>query len=381
MKKIKIIKSKEGNFFLKKRGIPIGCQHCLKGVKGVLFLNGLCQKPQHCNWYCPLSEKRRNKKISYINEIMISEKEDIIEELDKTNAKGISITGGEPLTKENLPKTIEYIEYLKNQKGETFHIHLYTNGISFSKEIAYKLAKAGLDEIRFHPPKEKWNCISKALNLDMSVGVEVPIIPNIDYINDLQKLILYLDDIGGEFINLNEFEYCFPNSKSLRQRGYELKEGSIASVQDSEIYALKLIKKISSMTKNIKIHYCSILAKDYYQLKNRYLQRAKNIKKEYEEITEEGLLLYGIIEGNEESLRELLDILINKYNISKNLIQNKRKSIELPYYILIEDPLLREINKLALNAFILETLPFQEEEYKQITEKTPIKLFKQEMNL
>ncbi len=379
MRKSNIIKSAEGNFFLKKKGIPKGCKYCLKGVKAVLFLNGICQKPNHCSWYCPISEKRRDKDISYIDEIRIFSKEDIIDELTKINAKGISLTGGEPLTKENFNKTLDYIKFLKKIMGNKFHIHLYTNGLNFSDLIANELINAGLDEIRFHPPKDKWKNIKYAMNKGISVGAEVPIIPNDAYVNDLKQFILYLDSIGADFINLNEFEYCFPNSQSLQERGYELKENTIASVKNSKENALEIMKEMGPKINSLNIHFCSIRAKDYYQLKNRYLQRAKNIRKPYETITEEGLLLYGLIEGNDENLKKIYEILIHKSRLSKKLIQFNKTSIELPYYILIEDSILDLIEKLILQPYILETLPFQRKEYKQITEKIPARIFKYEL--
>ena len=57
-----VIKESEAHtFYIKKRGISKGCQQCLKGTKAVLFLNGICQNPEHCRWYCPISEKRKGK--------------------------------------------------------------------------------------------------------------------------------------------------------------------------------------------------------------------------------------------------------------------------------------------------------------------------------
>ena len=72
MKKVQIIESKERNYFVKSRGIPKGCNYCLKGQKAVLFLNGICQKPNHCSYYCPISEERRGINITYADEIEIS---------------------------------------------------------------------------------------------------------------------------------------------------------------------------------------------------------------------------------------------------------------------------------------------------------------------
>ena len=97
MKKIKILESKGSTYYIKGRGIPEGCNHCLKGAKTVLFLNGICQKPNHCFWYCPISEERKEKSSTFADEIKIYSKEDLLNEINVIDAKGMSITGGEPL--------------------------------------------------------------------------------------------------------------------------------------------------------------------------------------------------------------------------------------------------------------------------------------------
>ena len=109
MKKAKLITTKEANMFIKGRGLPKGCKLCLKGQKAVLFLNGICQKPNICFWYCPISSERRGKDVTFANEIEITSKEDLLEEINKIDAKGMSITGGEPLSGLNLEKTLEYM--------------------------------------------------------------------------------------------------------------------------------------------------------------------------------------------------------------------------------------------------------------------------------
>ena len=115
-----ILESNAHTFYVKKKGIPKGCQQCLSGAKAVLFLNGICQNPKHCWWYCPISEERKGKKNTYINEIQISSKEQILRELKAINAKGMSITGGDPLYEPNLNKTLEYIKFIKKKKEKSF---------------------------------------------------------------------------------------------------------------------------------------------------------------------------------------------------------------------------------------------------------------------
>ncbi|NVM18214.1 MAG: radical SAM protein [Candidatus Lokiarchaeota archaeon] len=375
-----IVESKAHTFYIKKKGIPKGCQQCLKGTKAVLFLNGICQNPKHCWWYCPISEKRKGKKDTYINEIQISSKEQILHELKTINAKGMSITGGDPLYEPNLKKTVEYIKYVKENMGNKFHIHLYTNGLNFNEEIAKKLARVGLDEIRFNPSKKNWNVIKCALNKGMNVGAEVPVIPEAEDIGNLKKLIFYLDKIGADFINLNEFEYCSPNSQHLKERNFMLEVGTIASVRNSKKCAIQLVKDIAPKV-SLKIHFCTIRAKDYWQLRERYLRRAKTIKLPYEQITSDGLLLYAQIEGEKIDIKEIHTILLNEIKIPQNFLSCKETIINLPITFAIEERFINLLIQNNLKGYIIEMTPFREDLYQQITEKTPIKLFKKEMGL
>ena len=377
MKQAKYIKSEENNLYIKGRGLPKGCKFCLKGQKTVLFINGICQKPDHCSWYCPISTERRGKDITFADEIEIRTNDDLLKEINMIEAKGVSITGGEPLSEFNLEKTLDYIKFIKEQKGNKFHIHLYTNGTNFNESIADKLAFAGLDEIRFHPPRALWANIKYALRKGFDVGAEVPVIPDIEKQKELQDFIIYLNDIGVDFINLNEFEYCFPNSQSLKSRGFRLKEGSIASVVNSHKVAIDLMKDLSNQV-SMKIHFCPIHSKDYYQLKYRYLRRAKNIKLPYEVITDEGLLIFGQIEGNKEALDKFYNIMLSETKIDKNLMFSDGKSLKLPFYISIDNRIISLFERLQLIGYIVEITPFRELLYQQITEKTPIKLFKKE---
>jgi len=377
MKEIKIIDSKKGTFFIKKKGIPRGCELCLRGEKTVLFINGFCQNPPHCFWYCPISKERKNKSQTYANEIRVNEDSDLLKEIKLTQAKGMSITGGDPLYERNLDKTIKYIKLVKSRLGKKFHVHLYTNGLNFNEEIANKLTNAGLDEIRFNPPQNKWSSIKIALNKGMKVGAEVPVIPDENHMKEIKNLILFLEKIGADFINLNEFEINQPNSKFLKERGYKLKEGTIASVDGSREKALELLKELAPLT-SLKIHFCTIKAKDYWQLRERYLRRAEMIKEPYEVITNDGLVIYAQIEGNEREIKKFYEKLILTFKKFSKIIIYENNLIKLPIFVAIDDDFINMVDNQGLKMNVVESTPFREKEYKQITEITPIRLFKKE---
>ncbi|TFG23150.1 MAG: 4Fe-4S cluster-binding domain-containing protein [Promethearchaeota archaeon] len=380
MKKKRIIESGKDSFYVKGKNIPKGCQLCLEGKKTVLFLNGMCQNPPHCFWYCPISEERKNKEFSFANEIQLTSKEDLLKEIKMSRSTGMSVTGGDPLFAPNLDKTLEYIDYVKQKKGKKFHVHLYTNGLNFNESIAQELANAGLDEIRFNPPRDSWNVIKYALNKGMKVGAEVPAIPTDENVKEIKDLIFYLDEIGADFININEFEYCMPNSQNLKDRGFSLVKGTIASVENSKDLALELIKEVKDRV-NLMIHLCTVSTKDFWQLSKRYTRRARSIKKPFEEITNEGLLMYASIEGNQDNLKIIKNYLISNMKIPQDLLELSLTEIKFPIDVALNDTFNTFIRENSLSINILETTPFLEIIYRQITEKIPIDVFKEELEI
>jgi len=129
------------------------------------------------------------------------------------------------------------------------------------------------------------------------------------------------------------------------------------------------------------MHFCSIKAKDYYQLKNRYIRRAKNIKLPYEVITEEGLLVFAQIEGKKKELDKFYKTLLFDLKVHKKLILYDKINIKIPFYISIEDQFISLMESYELKGYIIEMIPLRLSKYQQITEKTPIKVFKKEYGL
>lgn len=355
--------------------LPLGCQLCMRGQKLVLFMGGICDRPSNCSWYCPISKKRRNSDQIYADEIAIEQVNDIVQEAKKIKALGCSFTGGDPLgTLDHRELTLFYLEELKHTFSLDFHTHLYTNGITFSEELAHDLASAGLNEIRFHPMEENFHKIEYALDYGMDVGAEIPVIPTPEYEEYIWNLIDYLDTIGANFINLNEFEMTASNFKQLKSRGFELTDNSIAAVKGSKEMAEKILKKIPDRY-TVAVHFCPSALKDGIQVRNRYKRRAESIHRPYEDITEDGTLLFLRIKGNGIQLQKLHDELVNISHVPKKMLHLDLDDLEpyldLPWFLSEENNFLEAINEYKLKGGIMEILPFRGENF-EICEYTPL---------
>jgi len=268
--------------------LPKGCQQCVKGEKLVLFVTGQCNN--NC-YYCPLSEKKKNKDVVWANEWRVRGKDDVLEEAALCSSKGAGITGGDPLFK--LERTIRYIEILKKKFGKKFHIHLYTPLALVTRIKLQKLYNAGLDEIRFHPdvdsPKQ-WKKIIIAKQFGWDVGIEVPAIPHKR--KELKQLINFAKE-NVDFININELEMSDNNACQLSNFKYKPKDKLSYGVKGSEALAKSVLKSLRKS--NINAHYCTAKLKDAVQLRNRIKRRAKSIAHKFDKITEDGTLMRGVI--------------------------------------------------------------------------------------
>jgi len=346
------IKTTEGNSLLVGKELPLGCQLCIKGAKMVLFITGRCFNPSFCNFYCPLSENRKDKPITLANDRLVLNDDDVIQEVRRMNALGAGFTGGEPLIRKDL--VLHYLSLLKNEFGSEFHVHLYTSAGPHLKASLFKeLKEAGLDEIRFHLPETMWKNIQVAREMGLRVGAEVPAIRE-EY---LKKLILFLDKIDGAFLNINELEICEPNASSLKKRGFVLKDDSIAGAAGSEELVLRILEW-ARLNTGVIIHYCPSALKDSVQFKNRMLRTAKIIRKPHETVTTDGLLYFGLIEDvSSAEMDEIIRLLQEEYQVPDDLIfKNENKSrVEVAWEVLTE--LAEDLKKLNFKCGLVEELP------------------------
>lgn len=269
-----------------------GCRLCRRGAKLVLFVTGLC--PHKC-YYCPISEEKKGREVVFANEREVKSIEDVKAEIELMDALGVAITGGEPLVK--LDRVVEFLKLFKDLD---LHTHLYTS-IPADKSVLEKLARAGLNEIRFHPIDLKnVKSFEESVRFSKSLGLEVGIeIPALRFSRELAEFVNKHDI----FLNLNELEFSSTNYDELVKRGYE----------PNEHYGAKGCDEIARQYAEIveKFHYCTARFKDKAQMRRRFIRMAMNHPPLYE-VTREGTLICGFIEGDKEKIEKAKQLLISK---------------------------------------------------------------------
>jgi uncharacterized protein len=325
-----------------------GCRLCQEGAKMVLFVTGLC--PKSC-FYCPLSDERRGKDLIFANERPVKIDGDLVKEAELMDALGTGITGGEPLLK--LERVLHYIRILKSSFGNEHHIHLYTSQAP-DRQVLEKLADAGLDEIRLHPPQENWedlkqspyaDVLKNAKELGIDAGIEIPALEG------AENVAAFAEEIGI-FLNLNELEFSDNNSKALLKSGFLLESDTSSAAAGSCKYAEAALYECK------KVHFCSSTYKDAVQLRKRLQRIAKNTARELDEITEDGTLVYGVIEYGNQKLAEkiLLDM-----GVPFELFEVKERKIEIAWWALeeLKERIKEELEPLGASFFIIERYPFE----------------------
>jgi pyruvate formate-lyase activating enzyme-like uncharacterized protein len=316
-----------------------GCKLCIKGRKSVLFVTGLC----HVNcYYCPVSNEKKDKDVSYINERRIEKNTDILEEIKACSSKGISFTGGDPLLKIN--RCLEYAKIIKEENNK-HHIHLYT-GSTDKTANKLEILEGYVDEVRFHVQNEKEiEGLKNILKMNFNFGIEIPSIPG-----DYERMLSTIESAASSgflFINLNEFEYTETNWDILSKKGFDF-DSDTSMIKGSKELSIKLLEKCENLP--ISIHFCPSVLKDAIQLRRRWERRAKNTKKYYEEI-EDCLIVKGEISGD---IKEIINYLRDELNISKKMYEVQEDKVYTHWAIAEEISEDKRISKKVKAAIVKE---------------------------
>ncbi|MDQ5984420.1 MAG: hypothetical protein CSYNP_00115 [Syntrophus sp. SKADARSKE-3] len=279
-----------------------GCRSCTLGEWSCLFINGICNG--RC-FFCPTDQSDLSDPVT--QSIQFNEPQDYVDYLDLFQFKGVSLSGGEPLM--SIERTISFISAVKKRFGASMHLWMYTNGKLVTPEILRALQKAGLDEIRFniyasHDFLEK---IRSAAGLIRYVTVEIPAIP--EGIESLKQMLAPLKNHGVQFLNLHQLRLTPHNYPHLAKRNYSYIHGPKATVPESELTALKVMKYNMEEGINLPINYCSFVYKNTFQRLAERRRHARYIMKPHESLTEAGMIRSLQLKGHPEKIRRQIKTL------------------------------------------------------------------------
>ncbi len=337
----------DGGANLFKGTLPSGCAQCREGAKMVVFITGECSRK--C-YYCPLSEERWQHDVVLANETKIGlgepDLDAIYAEAEAMRALGTGITGGDPMEKPQRCLTL--IRGLKERFGPSHHVHLYTTG-RFDPAYLQQLADAGLDELRYHPPFPIWDqmegtglaahiaaAVEVGRHAPMRIGLEIPAIPKAE--ERTLALLRWATDTGLTYCNLNELEFSHTNYDRMTRMGQHLAGDSSNHALGSRSCAETILSRyVGPMT----VHFCTSAYKDGVQLRQRFLRRAETIQRPHEEVTEDGTILLGVIEGVEPTLEALTaarNVLLEQHDVPEELvvIDLARMRLEVAWWVIEE---------------------------------------------
>jgi pyruvate formate-lyase activating enzyme-like uncharacterized protein len=309
----------------------------------VLLVSGKCSTG--C-FYCPLSLEKKGQEVLFANERRVNRDEEILEEAETIGALGTGVTGGDPVA--SLDRTARLIRMLKERFGPRHHVHLYTSSLDVK---AYRaLEDAGLDELRVHPPLEKWTAMGSTglarfkQRSSMRIGLEVPSIPGNK--EPLRSLVRYAAEAKLDFVNINELEFSEGNWERLQERGLEVRDEVSSAVLGSEGIALEILASSSG----VPVHYCSSSFKDTVQLRRRIMRRARRVARPSDLITEEGTLFKGVVEGPMDDIVAAL----RDHHVPEKLFRKDedKKRVEVAPWVLEEI-----YPKLPYEAYLVEEYP------------------------
>ena len=298
------------------RHLATGCTLCHEGAAMVLFITGLCRRT--C-WYCPLSRERKGSDQVYANEHPITSSDEAVAVAKGMSALGTGITGGEPL--ERLARVVRFAGRLKQEFGSAHHIHLYTGHAPTGMELS--ALEGIIDEIRMHPPPECWEDIVTgpyilsaldAREMGFLVGMEVPALPELDL---LVPALPHLD-----FLNINELEWGETNAPAMRSRALVPEDSVHNAVRGSRDWG-------RAICAHDKVHFCSSAFKDSVQLRKRLLRIAGNTARSFDEISDEGTVIYGRMEGVTTLPDRIRDL-------PTHLFEFRDGGLELAWWVLFE---------------------------------------------
>ncbi len=263
--------------------ISKGCLMCGMGYWSCLFITSRCNA--HC-FYCPAAQLKDEKPES--QGLLFPTADSYAEYINFFGFKGVSFSGGEPLL--YFDRTLEYLKKVRSKCDNSIYIWLYTNGLLADEQKLKKLAKNGLNEIRFDIGATHFSLdhVHKAKGIIDNVTIEIPAVPE-----EKDKIISLLPDMikaGVTNFNLHHMRLTHYNAPKLLKKNYSYLPAEHPLVFESELAALEILDYARSQNIELGINYCSFDFKNRFQKAGFRKQILHKLGKDDDYITDNGFI-------------------------------------------------------------------------------------------
>ncbi|HET7324196.1 MAG TPA: radical SAM protein, partial [Halococcus sp.] len=136
-----------------------------------------------------------------------------------------------------------------------------------------------------------------------------------------EEFLDFLDEGAADFCNINEFEMSDGNYERMQEQGFELREGHMSAVEGSH-------GVLDVMADHEQVYFCTSVFKDAAQHRNRLKRMARVVRREFDEVTDDGTLVYGKAWESSEKLVEL--------GVPEEFYTEKTEHVELAWWLLEE---------------------------------------------
>ena len=255
----------------------------------VLFVTGVCRF--RC-FYCPVSTGA-TRSTSCTRTSGGSTRDarcDRGGEVDRCRRNGI--TGGDPLGV--VDRVEHYVRLLKTEFGPSHNIHLYTHEPNPAKLGAARPGRASTSSGSTSPTTSGVRSLGAGRRVpcgprggpglgDPPRGRDPRSSPRRR--RSFVRLLRALDEIGVDFVNLNELEFSETNEENLLGRGYRPDARNGWGVRGSRAVAERIVRESRL---SVPVHYCSSRFKDGVQLRQRLLRQAERMAPAFADPTRTG---------------------------------------------------------------------------------------------
>jgi pyruvate formate-lyase activating enzyme-like uncharacterized protein len=188
----------------------------------------------------------------------------------------------------------------------------------------------------------------------MCAGFEIPALAGAESVLEFTKKV-------GCFLNLNELEFSDTNAAALKKRGYALKNDESNTVMGSAEIA-KRVFEAGCSDGGARMNFCSSRFKDAVQLRLRLLRTAQQFARPFDEITDDGTIVFGRIKTPDAFLNEMIAFLQeNELPEEAYFVNSEKNIIEIASGIVEELAIIFNQNKTDfenIQLWIIEQYPF-----------------------